>query len=163
MAIIGGATNGFGFVGDDFADTLAAAGQLPITGSSVNVSGLINLTGDQDVFKFTTAGGNLSFNLGVAAFGPNLDSVLELRDANGAVVTIANDTASALFSSALTANVAVGTYYLVVRASSGYGNVGQYMLTGTVVPSVVTSPEISVVAGGVDLASGGSFDFGSTL
>jgi hypothetical protein len=124
---------------------------------------LINLTGDQDVFKFTTAGGNLSFNLAVSTFGANLDSVLELRDANGQVVTIANDTTSGVFSSALTANVAQGTYYLIVRSSGGYGNVGQYTLTGTVVPAVVTAPEVSVLVNGTDLTSGGSVNFGSTL
>jgi hypothetical protein len=163
MAIIGGATNGFGFVADDYADTLATAGQLPLTGSSVNLSGLIGQTGDQDVFKFTTAGGNLSFNLGVAASGANLDSVLELRDANGQVVTIANDTTSGVFTSALSANVAQGTYYLIVRSSGGYGNVGQYTLTGTVVPGVVTAPEISVLFNGADLTSGGSASFGTTV
>src|SRR5262245_14777047 len=163
MAIIGGATNGFGFIADDYADTLAAAGQLPITGSSVDLNGLINQTGDQDVFKFTTAGGNLSFNLGVATFGANLDSVLELRDANGQVVTIANDTTSGVFTSSLTANVAAGTYYLIVRSSGGYGNVGQYRLTGAVVPGVVTAPEISVLLKGTDLTSGGDVNFGSTI
>jgi hypothetical protein len=163
MAIIGGTTNGFGFVTDDYADTLAAAGQLPITGSNVNLTGLIGQTGDQDVFKFNTAGGNLSFNLAVSSFGPNLDSVLELRDANGQVVTIANNTASGVFTSALTANVAPGTYYIIARASGGYGNVGRYTLTGTVVPGVVTAPEVSVVVNGSDVASGGTVNFGSTL
>jgi hypothetical protein len=163
MAIIGGTANGFGFVADDYPDTLATAAQLPVTGSSVNLSGLIGQTGDQDVFKFTTAGGNLSFNLAVASFGANLDSVLELRDANGQVVKIANDTTSGVFSSALSANVAAGTYYLIVRSSGGYGNVGQYTLTGTVVPGIVTAPEISVLLNGTDLPSGGSVNFGSTL
>jgi hypothetical protein len=163
MAIIAGAPNGFGYVADDYANTLATATQLPISGNSVNLSGLIGQTGDQDVFKFTTAGGNLSFNLAVSAFGADLDSVLELRDANGQVVTIANDTTSNVFSSALSANVAAGTYYLIVRSSGGYGNVGQYTLTGTVVPGIVTAPEISVLLNGSDLASGGTINFGSTL
>src|SRR5207244_1790020 len=101
--------------------------------------------------------------LAVAAFGANLDSVLELRDANGQVVTIANDTTSGVFSSALSANVAAGTYYLIVRSSGGYGNVGQYTLTGNVVPGIVTAPEISILLNGIDLASGGSVNFGSTL
>src|SRR4029079_17203854 len=110
-----------------------------------------------------TAGGNLSFNLGVAAFGANLDSALELRDASGQVVTIADDPTSGVFTSALSANVAPGTYYLVVRSSGGYGNVGQYTLTGTVVPAIITAPEISVLLNGVNLISGGSVNFGSTL
>jgi hypothetical protein len=162
MAIIGGAANGFGFVADEYADTLATAGLLPHTGGSVSLSGLIGQTGDQDVFKFTTAGGDLSFNLVGAAFGTNLDSVLELRDANGAVVTIANNTASGVYSSALATNVAAGTYYLIVRASGGYGNVGQYTLTGAIVPGVVTAPEVSVVINGTNLTSGGNVNFGST-
>src|SRR5438552_2978612 len=106
MAILAGATNGFGYAADDYADTLATACQLPISGSSVNLSGLIGQNGDQDVFKFTTAGGNLSFNLAVAKFGADLDSVLELRDASGQVVTIADDSTSGVFTSALSANVA---------------------------------------------------------
>jgi hypothetical protein len=163
MTIIAGASNGFGYVADDFPDTLATAAQLPISGSSVNLSGLISQTGDQDVFKFTTAGGNLSFNLAVSAFGANLDSVLELRDASGQVVKIANDTTSGVFTSALSANVAAGTYYLIVRPSGGYGNVGQYTLTGTVVPSIVAAPEISVLLNGSDLVSSASVNFGSAL
>src|SRR5439155_26505180 len=106
---------------------------------------------------------NLSFSLAVATFGPDLDSVLELRDANGQVVKIANDTTSGVFTSTLSTSVAPGTYYLIARASGGYGNVGQYHLTGTVVPGVVTSPEISVLFNGADLTSGGSASFGSTL
>lgn len=163
MAIIASATNGFGFVTDDFSDTLATATQLPTTGSSVSFSGLIGQTGDQDVFEFTTAGGNLSFSLAVARFGANLDSVLELRDANGQLVTIANDTTSGVFTSALSANVAVGTYYLIVRSSGGYGNVGQYTMTGTLVPGNVTAPEISVLLNGTDLVSGANVNFGSTF
>jgi hypothetical protein len=163
MAIIAGPTNGFGYVADDYPDTLPTAALLPISGSSVSLAGLIGQNGDQDVFKFTTAGGDLSFRLAGSRIGTNLDSVLELRDANGAVVTIANDTTSGVFSSTLSANVAAGTYYLIVRSSGGYGNVGQYNLTGTVVPGIVTSPEISILVGGVELTSGGGVAFGSTL
>src|SRR5438034_6950235 len=46
MAIIAGPTNGFGYVTDDYPDTLATATQLPITGSSVNLTGLIGQPGD---------------------------------------------------------------------------------------------------------------------
>src|SRR5439155_500525 len=91
------------------------------------------------------------------------DYVVQRHDANGQVVTIANDTTSGVFTSTLSANVAAGTYYLIVRSSGGYGNVGQYTLTGTVVPGVVTAPEISILFNGADLASGGSVSFGSTL
>src|SRR5262245_49669506 len=86
-----------------------------------------------------------------------------MLDAKWSVVTMGYDATPGVYTAALSANVAPGTYYLIVRSSGGYGNVGQYTLTGTVVPGVVTAPEISILLGGVEVVSGGNVGFGSTL
>ncbi|MDX1948449.1 MAG: choice-of-anchor D domain-containing protein [Pirellulaceae bacterium] len=159
MAILANSTNGFGYRADDYGNTTAAASVLVVSGSNVNVAGLIGRNGDQDVFSFTTSGGSLSLSLNVGQYGPNLDSVLELLNAQGQAITTVNPTTSQ--GATLSQTLGSGTYYVVVRSSGGYGNVGQYTLTGTV-PGVSQTPQIGVSLAGSSLADGGSVSFGST-
>jgi hypothetical protein len=62
--------------------------------------------------------------------------------------------------------LAAGTYYVVARSTGGYGNMGQYTLTGSVPASSTTStsgaPEIAVAVSGSQVADGGSVSFGTT-
>jgi hypothetical protein len=168
LSILSGSLNGFGYVADDHGNTTAAASLLPTSGSSINVSGLIGRNDDRDVFKFTTGGGQVSFMLNTATVGANLDGVLELLNSAGAVLTTANPAAS--YGATLARTLAAGTYYVVVRSSGGYGNLGQYTLrgaasltSGTQQPAPQTSlPEISVTVNGVNLVDGGALSFGST-
>ena len=164
MAILANSSNGFGYRADDFGSTLAAAAALAVTGNSVNVSGRIGSNGDQDFFSFTTGGGAVNLQLNVAQFGANLDAVLELRNSSGSVIATANPSTS--FGASLATTLGSGTYYVAAGSSGGYGNVGQYTLTGTIagVGSVTTpSPEVSLAISGTDVASGGTVDFGSTF
>jgi hypothetical protein len=149
-----------GAVADDYGNDRATAAVMPVEDGNVNLVGLIGHNGDYDVFRFTTAGGDLTFSLSVARIGANLDSVLELWDADGQSIVVANDPYS--YGSYLAATVAEGTYFLVVRSTGGYGNLGAYTLLGTVVPGVAAEPEISVLVDGVEFASGGMLSFGST-
>jgi hypothetical protein len=138
LSILASSTNGFGYVPDDYGNTIATATALPISSSHASASGLIGKNDDRDVFKFTTSGGSLSFSLAVAQYGPNLDGVLELQNAAGQTIVTANPSNS--FGASLTTTVAAGTYYLVVRSSGGYGNLGRYTLSGDV-PTSSTTPQ----------------------
>ena len=168
VATLAGSNNGFGLRADDYSDTTAAPSTLAASGGNVNMKGIIEDYRDSDVWKFSTGGGTVRLNLAVASYGANLDAILELKSTSGQVIASANPTGS--FSAALSASVAAGTYYVVARASGGYGNMGQYTLTGTVPTSTsggstggtTTGPEITVVANGAQVADGGTISFGTT-
>jgi uncharacterized repeat protein (TIGR01451 family) len=169
MAILANSSNGFGYRADDFGSTLALASALANSGGTVNFAGRIGSNTDQDWFEFTTGGGALNLSLNVAQFGANLDSVLELRDASGTILVTANPTNS--LGATLTANLTSGTYYVVVRSSGGYGNVGTYTLTGTATAEgsgggggggeETPEPEINVNVGTTVLQTGGTVAFGT--
>lgn len=159
IAILSNSSNGFGMKADDFGSTIATASQLPQNGTSVNFSGLLGHHTDQDVWQFTTSGGSISFSLNVAQYGPNLDSILELRNSSGTL--IASSDSSTSLNSAISTTLGSGTFYVTVRSNGTYGNMGQYTLTGTL-PAAVQNPEITVLIGSTSLASGGTLDFGQT-
>lgn len=159
IAVIANSTNGFGLKADDFGSTIATASQLPVSGTSVNFAGLLGYHTDQDVWQFTTSGGNVSFTLNVAALGANLDSILEIRDSSGNLVSSANSSSS--LNSSISTTLGSGTFYVIARSDGSYGNMGQYTLTGTL-PAVAQNPEITVLVGSTSLTSGGSLSFGQT-
>ena len=170
MSILANNLNNFGYKADDFGSSLATAAALAATAGSVNFAGLIGTNSDQDWFTFTTEGGALNLTVNVATIGANLDSVLELRDAAGLVITTASPTNS--FNATISTTLASGTYFVVVRSSGGYGNVGQYTLVGTAPIGTqggggggagedTSVPEINVLNGTTAIQSGGSVSFGS--
>jgi hypothetical protein len=128
LAVLAGSTNGFGYAPDDFGSTTAAASALPLSGSNVNVAGLIGTGSDRDVFRFSTGGGSLNLSLSSAGVGANLDGALDLLNAAGQ--TIASASPAGALGASLARTLAAGTYYVVVRASGGYGNLGRYTLRG---------------------------------
>lgn len=130
LSVLASTSNGFGYVADDFGSTIATATALPLVGTSTSLDGLIGKNDDRDVFRFTTRGGAANFQMSVATIGPNLDGVLEIQNAAGTVIASANPTNS--FGASLSTSLASGTYYLVVRSSGGYGNLGRYKLVGNV-------------------------------
>jgi HYDIN/CFA65/VesB family protein/reprolysin-like metallo-peptidase family M12B len=168
VSILASSNNGFGLRPDDFGDSLSAASSLSVQSGTVNVKGIIEDYQDADVWKFTTGGGTVRLALNVAPFGANLDSILELKNASGQIVASSNSSVS--LGSSLSATVAAGTYYVVARATGGYGSMGQYSLTGSVPASTTSSgttttsggPEITVTVGGSQVADGGSVSFGTT-
>jgi hypothetical protein len=167
VAILAGANNGFGFRPDDYGDSIATASVLPVTSGSVVLRGIIEDDRDADVWKFTAGAGTARFTLSVAALGANLDAALELKNAAGQIIAAADPSNS--LGAALSATLAAGTYYLIARSSGGYGNMGQYSISGSVPTSSTTTPqptasapEIAVSAGGVQIADGGGIGFGET-
>ena len=131
MAILAGATNGFGYRPDDHGNTVSTATALAVSGSQVSGSGIIATTADADWFSFRTDAGQVSLSASVPASVNDLDARLELRDALGNLVASAAPTTS--FGATITAAVSAGSYRLVVASNGGYGDVGQYTVTGTIV------------------------------
>jgi hypothetical protein len=100
---------------------------------------------DQDVFAFDTAPGTITLVGQVAAAGPMLDLRLDLYTAAGELVAGA-DTAG--LGETIVATVPAGSYRLVVASHGGYGDLGQYTISGTIAllpaPSNLTAAVVSV-------------------
>jgi hypothetical protein len=147
-AVIARTANGFGFRTDDHGNTAATATPLTVAGTgAVSGSGVIEQMTDLDYFSFSTAAGTITLTVDVAEPYRNLDARLELRDATGNLLASADP--STTFDATITYNGAAGSYRLVVAShglsssatSSNYGfNVGQYTVTGTVVPTGSSAP-----------------------
>ena len=127
---------------DDHGDTAGSATVLagtPAGGvTSYAAQGVIERATDIDQFAFTAAAGSVTVNLAPAFRSPNLDALIELRDAAGTLLASANP-AEALNASITATLPAAGTYYVSVRGTgkgdpattgySAYGSVGNYLLT----------------------------------
>lgn len=148
LAILTNGHNGFGFRSDDHGDTLAAATPLDVSGNAVSRSGIITTNGDQDGFSFATDAGTINLTGSVATAGPMLDLKLSLYSEAGVLVASA-DTAN--LGETLTVNVPAGSYRLVVASEGGYGDIGQFTVSGTVLtpanfvaaPSNLTATTVS--------------------
>jgi PKD repeat protein len=160
-----------GYRVDEHGDSILNA--TPLTGTTIDAAGIIERRTDADLFGFTTGAGTISFNATPAALSPNLGLQFALYDGLGNLVTSASPTT---LGAALSATVAQGTYYLAVdgvgtgdplTAYNDYGSLGQFRVTGSLVP-VNGQPPVAVadasapVTGAAPLAvtfsSVGSFD-----
>lgn len=146
--------HGFSYKVDDYGNSLATAAALPDTSGAVSASGIVSTTSDVDVFQFSTAGGTVSLSIAPAALGANLDVLAELLDANGQVLATSNATSTlgASFSLSLPA----GQYFLRIDGTgvgnpaanpptgySDYASLGQYTISGSIVPATGDSLSIS--------------------
>ncbi|RFM36554.1 zinc-dependent metalloprotease [Chitinophaga silvisoli] len=140
LAKISSATYGVGYRTDDYGGTIATASSLGVsTSGAVNKSGVIERTGDQDFFSFTTGGGALSLSIATPTRQPNLDILATLYNSSGSVVATGNP---AGLPATLSTTLAAGTYYLSITGTgyldpattgySNYGSLGSYQITGTV-------------------------------
>jgi PKD repeat protein len=133
---------------DDHGDTAATA-TYQIAGPTFVSAGNLTRSTDIDVIAFTTGAGAVSISIVPDNLSPNVDLLVELRNAAGTLITTANPTAtlSATIASTLTA----GTYFLHLRGTgfgdplttgySSYGSIGSFVVTGQVVdPSGALAP-----------------------
>jgi hypothetical protein len=137
MAVLAGSGNGFGYRADDHGNTSATATPLTSASGAWSGSGIIETNVDADVFSFAvSAADTYRIGLDVAEIGPNLDAVVELRNAAGMLLAAANPAASvgALISAVLAAD----TYYVSVTKTSEYGRVGVYALDVSVPAAGIT-------------------------
>jgi hypothetical protein len=115
-----------GLVDDDHGDTIERATAIVGTGG-IEVNGIIGTHKDVDTFKFASmAGGQLSIKVEGLHRGGNLDPLVELRDSKGDVLQ------KAAAGETLSRTLDGGLYYLSVRGTAGYGDLGWYTLTGEV-------------------------------
>ena len=165
--------NGFGFRNDDHGNSSSTASGLTVSGSAVSGSGIIERTTDVDVFRVVTGGGVVTLNVDVFHRGPNLDAAATLFNASG--VQVATSSPADALDASISTSLAAGTYFLHVSGVgagttatgySDYASLGQYTITGTIVPI----PEITVTGNGVTIldgdlvpASADSTSFGSAI
>lgn len=130
--------NGFGYRTDAVPNTTAGAVALAGTTGARSASGILETTGDQDVFSFSTAGGACTFSALGDALSQNVDVLLEILDGTGAVIASANP--DTLTDASVSATLAAGTYYLRISGTgrgdvladgySNYASIGQYTISG---------------------------------
>lgn len=138
MALLAAA---LGWRADDVGDTPDDAVALTVHGATVSGAGIIGAMDDLDVWSFDTDEGAIMFQVTVPFGVNNLDAKAQLLDAGGEVVVAWQDPETT-YDVTLVATVAAGSYRLVVGSHGAYGDVGQYAITGLIVPvgSVVTPP-----------------------
>lgn len=134
---------------DDYGDNNAGAALLDaLPTGEVTQQGVIEQTGDPDVFYFATSPGSLSVTAGTYrattdTWGGNLDVLLELYDSNG--VLVATNNPALEVNAVISTTVSAGLYYLHVKpvgvgnptastptGCTSYGSLGQYWITGMV-------------------------------
>ena len=137
-------TNRFGYRVDDVGNAAAGARPLAVNGAAVSSAGVIEQMSDVDVFSFSSGAGAISVNVAPVP-GGMLDAKVELRNVWGGLVAASDSE----LGETLNVNVTAGTYYLSVASHGRYGDVGQYTVSGTIVPP---TPGISAPTGLAALA-----------
>ncbi|MBN2783911.1 MAG: Ig-like domain-containing protein, partial [Pontiellaceae bacterium] len=126
---------------DDAGSSLAAARYLEAySDNTVFAEGLIGSTGDSDAFRFTTTGGNVSFNADVVGDWSDLALKAEIQNASGITVISSNPQDS--LSASLNTTLSAGTYTIRVTGVgrnsaltdgfSSYASMGYYSISGSV-------------------------------
>jgi hypothetical protein len=151
LAIITSSTYGVGYRTDDYGNTTAAATSLTINAGSVNNAGIIERTGDVDMFAFSTTGGNLNLTFTSNAAYPDLDILATLYDNNGMVITTSNPSG---LNASISSTLAAGNYYVSVTGTgsgnpvttgySSYGSLGTYTITGSITGGGSTPTGIAI-------------------
>ncbi len=148
LAII--VSHGIAYRLDDHGNSPATATALP-AGPAPSITGVIGTTGDADVFSLNAGAGPLTLSASPAVLGANLDILLELRNAAGALLASGNP--ADLLAATISTTVPGGTYYVTVKGtgkgdpSTGYttyGDLGAYTLSATLVGTVVQKPPVAV-------------------
>ncbi len=149
--------NGMQFAADDFGNDIATARGLAGTvlnfDSTYDALGLIETPSDVDVFKFASNPGTATITAAPFELSPNLDMMIDVRDANGNLIATANPTNTMGASLSVPIPVA-GTYYLRVQGVSepfptnhptDYGSLGRYSLRVTA-PVGNSAPSCAIFA-----------------
>jgi hypothetical protein len=132
MSIIASGANGFGYRPEPSNTSFAAAQPMTIAGAgNFTAQGIIIHPTDRDYFSVTSSGGEASFEVDVAPFGAMLDASLQLYSSDGTLIA---QSITGSLSETLSADLAPGTYDVVVSSAGNYGDVGQYTLTAIPAP-----------------------------
>ena len=154
-------------------------GATPLIGTAPAASGIIEQRTDADLFSFTTGAGPVSFTATPDSTSPNLDIQLALYDGLGNLV--ASAAPSGTMEATLSTTLATGTYYIAVdgvgtgaptTAYNDYGSLGQFSLSGSVVPANgqppiavadSSAPTSGIAPLAVSFSSAGSYDPDGTI
>lgn len=150
--------NGVMFAADDFGNTSATAATLsPTAVSGMNtydILGVIETPADVDVFRFNSGAGTVTINAKPFQLSPNLDILIQLRDASGNLVAEANP-ADALNGNIVVNLVSAGTYFLSIEGMglgdplgtgfSAYGSIGRYSVALSA-PLTVGGAPVAVIS-----------------
>jgi len=169
---------------DDHGNTIGAATVLAGTASggisSYAMQGVIERGTDVDQFAFAAGAGTVTVTLAPALRSPNLDALIELRNASGTVLASANPTEALNATFTVTVPQA-GTYYVAVRGTgkgdplnggySAYGSLGNYLVNVAAptppqlppVAAVTATPVSGTVPLTVNLSASGSTDPDGTI
>ncbi|MCO8121067.1 M12 family metallo-peptidase [Stieleria sp. TO1_6] len=154
--------NGFSYRTDDHGSVDANASPLATVNDVISDWGIIERSNDVDVFAFSTDSGSIQIDVSPLDRGPNLDVLLELYDASSQLVASSNpiETLSAGIQLAATA----GQYFLHISGTgngnpatdgySDYASLGQYFISGSVVPT--DTEFVAVSAQNANLVEGNS-------
>jgi hypothetical protein len=140
MAIIARPANRFGYLQSEL---LNGAKSLSINGSTFQNTGLLRNQDSVDSYGFTTTGGIFTAAVLPEAADTDLDAKLELQDAVGNTLQLAD--APTVLGASLNKTLAAGSYNLVIRGAgtglkpaggyttgySAYGSTGRYVLSGS--------------------------------
>lgn len=129
--------NGFTYRTDDYSETRNTS-TFPLGTSTINVSGIISTSTDQDAFKYVVSQpvhfhlDGIPFNVGANNAGANLDMKISLYNGNTLISTY-----NPLTTMGVTIDTILnpGTYYFSVDGTgnyntSNYGSLGAYSLVG---------------------------------
>ena len=137
--------NGASYRPDDHGDWIDSATLL--AGDIIEASGIIERTGDMDVFGFQTEAGNIFIDVDPANLDPNLDILLQVLDAGGNVIN--EDDPYYILPASLNLNLPAGTYYILIdgvgtgnpdTGYSDYASLGQYFIFATL-PTTQLPPD----------------------
>ena len=129
-------TNGASYRPDDHGDWIDSATML--SGNILDGSGIIERTGDIDLFSFQTGAGNITINVDPADLGPNLDILVQILDDGGNLIN--QDDPYYILPASLNLNLSAGTYYILIdgvgtddpdTGYTDYASLGQYFISGT--------------------------------
>ena len=128
--------NGASYKQDDHGDWIDSATMF--SGDILDASGIIERTGDMDVFGFQTEAGDISINIDPASLDPNLDIFFQILDDGGNIIN--QDDPYYILPASLNLNLPAGTYYILIDGAgtgdqdtgySDYASLGQYFISGT--------------------------------
>ena len=142
---------------DDFGNSIATAASLGgVSGNgmmNVGQSGVIEQRTDKDYFSFVSGAGAVQLNVAPATRGANLDISATLIDGAGNTVAASNPVDA--LDASISANLAGGSYFLVVEGVgkgdlttgySDYASLGQYQVTGSYPQSGAMPPKATATA-----------------
>jgi PKD repeat protein len=162
------ASNGLPIRDDDHGDTVGSATALSGTAAggvtTYLAQGVIERPTDVDMFSFVAGAGTVSVSLSPAARAANLDALVRLHDASGAVLASANP-ADALTATLSFTLPAAGSYHVSVQGTgkgdplttgyTDYGSLGNYALQVSALSAAGQAPvavlTASPVSGSVPL------------